>query len=529
MSEDTSNSGIYLVDGSARGLPIPVDGDSLTAFVGPAPRGPVDHAVEIGSAEEFLRTFGTPERHCHMEFAIRQFFANGGRNAVVVRVCGTNARNRIHLKAGEGELILQARNPGPLEYLRASVDYDGIDIENNRAFNLVIQRLRSPGSAWIDEQEYYRGVSIDPGSRDYIGYLLSQSDLVTLGARAPEMRPDETIKSCTAKQAGYVEITGEHMHSPPPSDYDLIGSAAQGTGLNALEFLLDIGQVVLLSDSEGVALGPVALLAADRFCRKHQSMLIIDPPARWEKVDDVLSDQDRSGFSSPNAISWFPGVRVRNHQGERIVTTAAGSVAAALVASDRNDGVLQLHSEGPVMLRSGTRPAVALDEHDVQRLARVGVNSLVRRSALHLQLSGNVTQARYGNISGFRNELQMHRQVLYILRRIRSGTRWTFFNHSNPDTWQELRDQISEFLAELHARSVLAGDSVADAFFVKCDSDTNKGLQGEAGQVVFVVGFALRVPGEFLTFRFQRLDGKCRIAETAWQTRHEALELGRTG
>ncbi len=525
MSSDTCNSGIYVVDGPARGQSIPVDGDSATAFVGPTPRGPVDHAVEISSPEEFLKIFGTPECHCRMEFSVRQFFANGGSNAVVVRVSGTSARNRIHLQAGQGELILKARNPGPLEYLRASVDYDGIDAEDTGSFNLVVQRLRSAGSVWIDAQEYYRSVSIDPGSRDYIGYLLGQSDLVTLAGRAPQQRPNETIKSCTAKQAGYVEILGEHMESPPPSDYDLIGSAAQGTGLNALEYLSDIGQVVLLSGAEGAAIGPVALLAADRFCRKHQSMLIIDPPARWQTVEDVLRDQNRSGFTSPNAVTWFPGVRARNHQGERMVTTAAGSIAAALAAGDRKDGVLQLHSQDPVMLRGGTRPAVALDESDVHRLAKVGVNALVQRSALHLQLSGNITQARHCTISGFWNELLTRRQVLYILRRIRGGTRWTFFNNSNPETWKELHEQIRTFMTELHARSILAGETARDAFFIKCDSDTNEGLENETGQVTFIVGFALRQPGEFLAFRFQRSRGKCRIAETAWQTSREHLSL----
>jgi len=72
---DTSNSGIYVTEGPSRGQPIAVDGDSVTAFVGPAPRGPVDHAVSLDSVADFQKIFGLPECHCRMETAVRQFFA----------------------------------------------------------------------------------------------------------------------------------------------------------------------------------------------------------------------------------------------------------------------------------------------------------------------------------------------------------------------------------------------------------------------------------------------------------------------
>jgi hypothetical protein len=519
---DTSNSGIHVIEGPARGQSIPVDGDSVTAFVSPAPRGPVDHAVSISSSEEFQKIFGVPDYHCRLEFAVRQFFANGGSNAVVVRVSGTKACNRIRLPSPAGELVLEAKNPGPLEHVRASVDYDDIDAgedgEAQQNFNLIVQRLRSSGSAWIDAQEYYRNVSVDPGSRDYIGYVLSQSELVQLAGRAPESRPNPTIKPTTVRQAGYVEAMAATVNSPPPSDYDLIGSVAQGTGLNALEHIPDIGQICLVSGAEGKPLGPIALLAADRFCRLHQALLIIDPPSRWASVDDVLRDQERSGFASPNAVTWYPGVYARSGQGERIGTSIVGAVAAALKSIDQIDGVHSLHSDGPVMLRGAARLTAQLENSDIRRLARAGINSLIQRSPLHLQLLGNVTQARYGSIAGEWTELDLRRQVLFILRRIRQGTLWTFFHKSNPEIWHEVGNQVAEFLTAMHARSILAGEYASAAYFVKCDSDTNAGLLGRSGEVGFVVGFALRRPGEFLSFRFQRANGECRITELGWQS-----------
>jgi len=523
---DTSNSGIYVVEGPARGQAIAVDGDSVTAFVGPAPRGPVDHAVNISSPEEFRKVFGLPECHCRMEFAVSQFFANGGVCAVVVRVSATNECNRICLPGPAGDLILEARNPGPLEYLRASVDYDGVgsDADANephdqqsQRFNLVVQRLRGPQSAWIDSQECFRNVSIDRGSRDFIGYVLSQSELVQLVTEPPDSRPDPTIKASTMREAGYVDALPAAINSPPPGDYDLIGSAVLGTGLNALEQIPDIGQLCLISGAEGTPLGPVIMLAADRFCREHQAMLIVDPPTRWQSVDDVINDQERSGFASPNAVTWFPAVQIRNPQGVSISTTMVGTVAAVLNAANHISDAVQMHDQGPAMLRGRVRLTANLDPHDIRRLARVGINSLVQRSPLHMQMLGNVTQARYGSIDGQWDNLELRQRMLFILRRIRYGTQWTLFQNSDADTWREITAQISAFLVTLHARSILAGDYPEQAFFVKCDSDTNAGLAGQRGEVSFIVGFALRRAGELLSFRLHQSDGSFRVTGLGWQ------------
>ncbi|MDP6437417.1 MAG: hypothetical protein QF790_10110 [Gammaproteobacteria bacterium] len=518
LSSDTGNSGIYVVEGPAQGQPIPVDGESITAFIGPTPRGPVDHAVPVESLTEFQKIFGAPECHCRMEFAIQQFFANGGTKVAVVRVSGTSKRNRIHIPGPSGELTLEARNPGPLEHLRASVDYDGVEDAGEEFFNLVIQRLRSPGSVWIDAQEYYRNVSVDPANRDYIGYVLGQSELVGAIGATPQIRPAATYKQGSIREAGYIETLAECVDSPAPTDYDLIGSAALGTGLNALEQVPDIGQICLISGAESAPLGPVALLAADRFCRSHQAQLIIDPPERWHEANDVLGDQERSGFASPNAVTWFPGVFLKSSHGEEIQTTIVGAVAASLVASDRMTGVQQLHADGPLMLRSGTKLCATVQKGDVYRLSRAGINALVQRSALHYQLLGNITQARYGSIAAQWNELDLRRQALFILRRIRSGTRWSFFQSSEHETWQSLRDQVVDFLTELHSRSILAGETAESAFFVKCDADTNAGNENKTGELSFVVGFALRRPGDYLAFRFQRSAGVCKITELGWQS-----------
>jgi hypothetical protein len=516
-STDTSASGTHVVEGLARGQAIPVDSDFVTAFIAPTPRGPVDRAVEISTSEQFEKIFDLPSRNCRLSVIIRDFFANGGTNAVVVRISGTNKRSRIYLPGPAGNLVLEACNPGALEYLRAAVDYDGIEPGVSGQFNLVIQRLREPDSAWVETQEYFRRISIDPASRDYVGYVLNQSTLAMLVNEAPTARPLATCKSNFLSQPEYVDAERDNIEQPAPTDYDLIGSGHMGTGLNALEHISDIGQVCLLSGSDGGP-GPIALLAADNFCRLHQAILLIEPPAEWRDVNDPARDAARRVFSSPNAVTWFPGLQVRKPDNEFHSVSAMGAVAAALVAANRPPGVTSPET-APVFLRSsGLQLTCSLGKADVQRLRRMGINTLTLSSQRHIQLQGNTTLTRNDTLATNWQELDRRFQVLFILRRIRNATRWTFFHESNADIWSALTDQIERFLAELHVRSMLAGQHASLAFYVKCDRDTNQGLAGSTGEVSFIVGFALDRPGEYLAFRFQCSHGDCRVVELGWDS-----------
>lgn len=490
-----------------------VGGESVTAFIGPAPRGPVDFAVAISSADEFDKRFGVPDYHCRMAAAVRQFFVNGGRNAVVVRVCSSRQYNRISLPAGDGCLQLQARNPGPLEFLRASVDYDGIAPDRARSFNLVVQRLRCADSAWIDEQEYYRGITVDPDSRDSVARILVQSALVRVRGALPAQRPEATIKPGSLREAGYIGAVALSVSNTAPDDYDLIGCSEAGTGLNALRGIADLGRICLISGAADGAIGPVAMLAADRFCRDRQALLLADPPARWRTVDDVIADQRRSDFHSPNAVTWYPGVRLRDAGAGAQPTSACGAVAAALAEDERTRGVPRLRDdELPVLLRGALTPFCAVSPDDERRLARAGVNTLARRSALHLQLRGNVTQSRHASIVGA-DDLDVRAEVLYIMRRVRQATRWVAGYDSGPRVWREARQQVAGFLERLREQGHLRGNSARDAWFVRCDSSVNPGNEGHRGRTTLIIGVALREPGMFRVMRFQHSPDACMVSE----------------
>ena len=59
---------------------------SITAFVGRTRRGPTDDPVVINSFGDFERVFGGLWRQSTLGYAVRDFFLNGGGQAIVVRL-----------------------------------------------------------------------------------------------------------------------------------------------------------------------------------------------------------------------------------------------------------------------------------------------------------------------------------------------------------------------------------------------------------------------------------------------------------
>ncbi len=59
---------------------------SITAFIGRALRGPTDTAVTINSYGDFERIFGGLWLGSSLGYAVRDFYLNGGSQAVIVRL-----------------------------------------------------------------------------------------------------------------------------------------------------------------------------------------------------------------------------------------------------------------------------------------------------------------------------------------------------------------------------------------------------------------------------------------------------------
>ena len=506
---DSVNSGIFVLEGPAGGQPIPTRRETVTAFIGPAPRGPVNIPVAVRSVGDYLARFGSPHRRSRLEFLLKDYFDNGGSVAVVVRVCRSERRHTIGLPAGSGTLMLEALNPGPLEFLRASVDYDRIDQKQRDRFNLVIHRLESPRRPLVVEQEIYPSLSVDPADPDWIGHALIRSELVRLKGDAPPERPERTLGPGVEAESAYVYTKSSWADPDAPTDYDLIGSDDEGTGLFALEQVASVDVVCLLPGLAGRDLGPVALFAAERYCRERNAVFLIDPPSHWTSVDDVDAYRQQHGLCSPNVATYFP--RLATAPGHLHPPSALGGIAGSLAAEDARHGSGGLGGEAALKLNFRHKPARHLGPHECGHLRRLGVNSLVTSAPGWLRLEGLVTLARGQGLPAEWNDMRMRRTTLFVISSLIRGTRWAAYQRNKPETRRETAEQVREFLAGLHANGGLVGSSPVQAFFVRCDRQLNREHEDRSGQMEFMIGIALRQAGQFLCFRFEQDRFGCQV------------------
>ncbi len=63
---------------------------SITAFIGRAERGPTNEPITIFNFGDFERAFGGLQVDYPMSYAVRDFFLNGGGQAIIVRLFSGN-------------------------------------------------------------------------------------------------------------------------------------------------------------------------------------------------------------------------------------------------------------------------------------------------------------------------------------------------------------------------------------------------------------------------------------------------------
>ena len=265
---------------------IPIVAPTIVAFIGRTERGPLNEPVTVKSFEEFSRVFGGHTSFSFMSLAVQHFFWHGGEIAVVVRVANRATRATLEIPSGREMLRLQARQPGSREHLRVSVDYDRVERTPDK-FNLVIQRVSRPGSQLVDDQEVFDGLSMDPTDERFIVDALQDSELVRLIGPLPSYRPAPTRARSPGQPIPFISVKQAGSDGEELTDYDIIGSNSEGTGLFALDRCERV-DLVCVPPPPGRDLGSTSFVAAMRYCERRRALLVWDPPWSWTSVDSAV-------------------------------------------------------------------------------------------------------------------------------------------------------------------------------------------------------------------------------------------------
>jgi hypothetical protein len=380
--------------------------------------------------------------------------------------------------------------PGSREYLRASVDHDGINPQDTDLFNLVVQRLRAPGSELVEDQESFRRISVFPGSAREVSRVLASSSLVRVKGQVPQERPQITRGPHPRSLIGYVECHQDGHDGLLLSDYDLIGSEAANSGVFALQGGAPFNFLYFPPPAPGRDLGISALVVGARFCRNHHALLLVDPPLAWKSARDALDGIRDWAFHSHDALMFFPRLTAMDRLHGRLESFAPSAAAVGLlVRDDRSTSGVWSDDVNPALLRPPAQPSVWVDRLQRMQLAQRGVNSLRATRTAARDVSAPHTLA--GEYSAGMDDrlLSARRLALYISASVERGTSWVALEGNSPRSRDRVSRQVERFLLQLAEDGAFAGKERNLHYFIICDERLNGALELANGEFRLIFGY----------------------------------------
>lgn len=521
MPVQVSYPGVYIEEIPSGVRTITGVATSITAFVGRAQRGPVNDPVVINSFGDFERTFGGLAPGDPLGYAVRDFYLNGGSQALIVRVMkgGVDGTAKI---AADG-MSLAASSPGTWgNKLRATVDHDGITDEVAAQygltaadlFNLSVYEIGG-GSGESDRLlERLINLSIGDNSRRVDRVLDQQADNVRIerDAGGQPIIP-AAVPADGATGDGLGGLDGGGLGAG-----DFIGDEDEKTGIYALKKADLFNLLCIPPDTRSGDVPPSVYQAAMKFCADHRAMLIVDPPAAWSanpstaasKAVAGLGALGLSGNEARNAALYFPRVVEADplREGQLDTFVPCGIVAGVMARTDTQRGVWKAPAGLEATMNGIQGLDASLTDAENGMLNPLGINCLRSFPVNGRVVWGARTLRGADQLADEYKYVPVRRLALYIEESLYRGSQWIVFEPNDEPLWSQIRLNFGAFMQNLFRQGAFQGRSPREAYLVKCDSETTTQNDINLGIVNILVGFAPLKPAEFVIIKIQQLAGQ---------------------
>jgi hypothetical protein len=235
-----------------------------------------------------------------------------------------------------------------------------------------------------------------------------------------------------------------------------------------------------------------------------QRLAILDgPPDRTP--DEVLDWVRASDLDSRSATMYWPWIEVLDPSTSRpIRVPPCGHVAGIWSRTDLTRGVHKAPANQVVLGASDL--GYRLTGVEQERLNRAGINCIRAFPRRGIRVWG----ARTLSSDPEWRYLNVRRLFNFVSESIMQGTQWAVFEPNDERLWMSLKLSAVNFLTQIWRSGALFGSTPEQAFFVKCDEETNPPDMVEAGQVTIEIGIAPVKPAEFVVFQIRQFQVQAR-------------------
>ncbi len=207
--------------------------------------------------------------------------------------------------------------------------------------------------------------------------------------------------------------------------------------------------------------------------------------------------------NSNHGAIYFPWISVFDPvTNTNIIQPPSGHIAGCYARVDTQRGVFKAPANEVV--RGALGVEAILSKEDQAGLNPDGVN-VIRKFDGNITIWGARTMG--GDAMTEYKYINVRRLLLYLEASIDRGTQWVVFEPNDYGLWAKITRNVTAFLTTVWRDGALFGRTAAEAFYVKCDSETNPPEIRDLGQVVTEIGVAVVKPAEFVVFRITQWAG----------------------
>jgi uncharacterized protein len=268
------------------------------------------------------------------------------------------------------------------------------------------------------------------------------------------------------------------------------GGPGARTGLKCFD---EVDEIAIIAAPGQVSPAVQDALLSHCETRKDRFAILDSPETIQGGIDKLPKPRD-----SKYGAYYFPWIQVYDADHGNIFVPPSGHIAGVYSRVDSERGVHKAPANEIIRGALGLKYNVSKGEQDL--LNPKGINA-IRFMNGAIRIWG----ARTLSTDPSWRYINVRRLFIMVESSIERATQWVVFEPNDHRLWKRVQRTISSFLTLLWRNGALMGTSPEQAFYVKCDEETNPPEVIDAGQLVVEIGLAPVKPAEFVIFRIGQM------------------------
>ncbi|MHB0937055.1 MAG: phage tail sheath family protein [Armatimonadota bacterium] len=480
----------------------------------------------------------------YLAHAVKGYYDNGGGRAYIVRI-PRKVDTELFSSGGAKQIAAQPAKREICGYTVKAIAGGSQGNEIKLELEPVGEgdefRIKISSGAKEEQFGFGKDKPLTPGG--FAAAVNGKSKLVTVdeAAVATATRPAEAItinlEGGVDAQAGGTELA---VRTPAVADLaglepdNFVGDEARRTGASGLALVEDVNMVcmpdlmaglwqrdeatgdemlVLDEKRRQAILDMQCLLAA--YCERSGDRMAILDPLPGQTPAEMMNTTMSTPYNSDHgqAVIYYPWVKIPDptdrDRKRQMFVPPSGHVAGVWVRAANERGVHKAPANEAMLGVVALETTVTKGEQEI--LNPIGVNCIRSFPGTGIRIWGARTLATVGNPSW--KYVNVRRLFNYLEKSMERGLQWVVFEPNDADLWGRVRRNLSAFLWTEWKEGKLFGSTPAEAFYVKCDAETNPQEMIDLGRLYVEIGVNPVKPAEFVIVRIGQWSGASNVSE----------------